>query len=892
MKECFRRPSFSVLLAIVFPVWVGVIFYYHYPRLWQALKDPLAAAKSIPSKYMGLGVVGAGLLVLVVLASHFGMAYLLSLRSNPSFRGRRRLAVAALAAAFVLGLAWSLYRYPGLQDAVVNLLLVSMIVLISGFVGRKILYALGVKPDSSLEALLFSVGLGLGLFTYVVLALALLGWLYAWVAWLIVAILGIVFAQDMWYGIKRIGKRSIELFANGFSVKNRAADIFLLSLISVYLIVNLIGALAPEIEVDALVYHLYIPKVYIQNHRLVYIPYEFRAAFPLGIEMLFTLAMLLRDSILAKLIHFALGVLSLLATYSFGKKYMGGRAGLLAATVFYTVSVVGWSSTTAYIDLGTTFFTILEIFALANWWRSRGDRWLAVAAIMCGLAMSTKYLGVFGLVILIAGILLKLSFTSGRDTLVALRTILIYAFISILMVSPWLIRNYVFTRNPVYPFFNNVFKSPLMPPINPIFDRHRFGMGDDVLTKYVLSPWNVTLHGERYGGVIGPIFLTFLPLLLVVRVDKLIKCLLLFCGIFFILWLVTFPIIRYLMPIMPFLSLIVSYVINHLVSWDKRGNAVLSTEVVAVTAATLFLNLPFFHPLWQREWNPGIVRHVPFEVVLGIESREHYLSRQIGSYEVFQYVNRYLPPEARILCFNEEFRYLCDRTLVPLFSFEAGDVVASRSVGELLWHIKDLGVTHFLINWGAVADTQRGLTILQDDFVNKHLAPLYRNKSVALYEFSFEALAPPNYIWQEGETFFSQTGSEAKDFKAPASNGQCLGMGWGTSKGDFVEYEVSLYRELPSAVLFIRYAREGQTRAELDVYLDGQLVGASPSMSLPPTGGWGYEADEWAYQELPLGNVEKGEHRVQFISQVDGGGVNIDGFFIADSSFQPPDDMH
>jgi len=57
-------------------------------------------------------------------------------------------------------------------------------------------------------------------------------------------------------------------------------------------------------------------------------------------------------------------------------------------------------------------------------------------------------------------------------------------------------------------------------------------------------------------------------------------------------------------------------------------------------------------------------------------------------------------------------------------------------------------------------------------------------------------------------------------------------------------------------------------------------------VSLAPTGGWGYEAEEWAYQELPLGTVEQGEHRVKFISQVNGGGVNVDGFFIADGSLR------
>jgi hypothetical protein len=793
-----------------------------------------------------------------------------------------------LAGIFVFGLAWLLWHYPTLFDAGVNLALLFVIILLSSFAGRKLLDLLGAESNSSLEEFVFSAGLGLGLFTCVILALALLGLLHAWLVWLILVILAMALSEDIWCSSKNLRKRLSGLFAAGFSVKDRAIDILLTSLISIYLLVNLIGALAPEIEADALVYHLYIPKVYIQNHRLVYIPYEFRAAFPLGMEMLFTLGMILSNSVLAKLTHFALGVLSLLTTYCFGRKYLGSKVGLLAATVFYTVSVVAWESTTAYIDLGTTFFSTLEIFALVNWWHSQRDRWLAVAAIMCGLAMGTKYLGVFSLVILIVGILLKPSFTGKQNILVVLRTILVYSFVSVLIVSPWLIRNYVFTGNPVYPLLNNVFKSPLMPPINPTFDRASFGMGDNVFTEYLLSPWNVTIHGERYQGTIGPIFLTFLPLLIVVRVDRIIRYLLLFCGVFFILWEISFPVIRYLIPMMPLLGLIVSYVVSSSVRWDNWGSVVLSTMVIAVTTVTLFLNLPFFHPFWQEEWSPGIVRHVPYEVVLGIESKEHYLSRHLSSYEVFQYANRNLPPDAKILCFNEEFRYLSDRTLVPVFSFEARNVVSSRNMGELLGHIKDLGVTHYLINWAYVEDTQWGLTILQDDFVNKHLDPLYTNERVTLYELSLEALPSKRYIWQEGESFLSQSGSDAIDFKAPASNGQCLGMGWGGSKGDFVEYEVPIPWDSPSAVLFVRYACEGQTEATLDVYLDGQLVGTTPSMSLSPTGGWGYEADEWAYHELPLGEVGEGIHNIKLVSQIDGGTANIDGFFIADGSSRPP----
>jgi hypothetical protein len=151
----------------------------------------------------------------------------------------------------------------------------------------------------------------------------------------------------------------------------------------------------------------------------------------------------------------------------------------------------------------------------------------------------------------------------------------------------------------------------------------------------------------------------------------------------------------------------------------------------------------------------------------------------------------------------------------------------------------------------------------------------------------FEIVSTGEYIWQEGEAFLSQSGSDAVDFKIAASNGQCLGMNWGNRRGDFAEYEVDLHFDLPAAVLYLRYAREGRWAAELDIYAGGKLIGTSPGVVLKPTGGWGYTAGEWKYQRLFLGSMEAGKYRIKLVSLIDDGGVNIDGFFIADESFQP-----
>ncbi len=151
----------------------------------------------------------------------------------------------------------------------------------------------------------------------------------------------------------------------------------------------------------------------------------------------------------------------------------------------------------------------------------------------------------------------------------------------------------------------------------------------------------------------------------------------------------------------------------------------------------------------------------------------------------------------------------------------------------------------------------------------------------------FEIVSSEEYVWHEGEAFLSQSDSSTTDFKVPASNGQCLGMDWGSRRGDFAEYEVDLPFNLTRAALYLRYAREGRWAAELDVYASGKLIGSSPSVLLKPTGGWGYKAGQWKYQKLLLGSMEAGKYRIKFVSLIDDGGVNIDGFFIADQSFRP-----
>jgi hypothetical protein len=146
----------------------------------------------------------------------------------------------------------------------------------------------------------------------------------------------------------------------------------------------------------------------------------------------------------------------------------------------------------------------------------------------------------------------------------------------------------------------------------------------------------------------------------------------------------------------------------------------------------------------------------------------------------------------------------------------------------------------------------------------------------------------PVALWIEGESWFTQIGSRGPDRPPFASRGECLGSGWGESRGHEVVYRFELDREWPAATLELRYARRDPGPARLDLILDGKTIAGA--LQLASTGGWGHLADkEWRYAAVPLGRLSSGWHLLRFVSAADKNNVNFDGFFLTADAFQPPD---
>ena len=350
--------------------------------------------------------------------------------------------------------------------------------------------------------------------------------------------------------------------------------------------VNLIGALGPELGFDALWYHLTIPKLYLEQGK-VFIPGNllYYSGMPKLIEILYIPAIYIGGEILAKLVHFSLGVGTLIVLYRLSQIFLPKTGSLLVSVVFYSNLVVAWQSTTAYIDLGRTFFEILGLYFLLSYFKYKKEANITKSAISIGLAISSKLLG-FGSLVIFTIVL----FLNKLKTLIVLRFILI----ALIIPMPWFIFSYVNTGNPVYPFFEKLYPVAASISITNIIN-------------LVRSP-----------DPISPIYLIMFPLILISwkKFDKLTKIVGVYSVISFLVWFVI-PQTgggRFIMPYLPAYSLIVVITVFTLKQKTIRN---------FVTAIILYIAL--ISIIYR-----GVANSKYLPVLIGRESKHEFLSKNLN----------------------------------------------------------------------------------------------------------------------------------------------------------------------------------------------------------------------------------------------------------------------
>jgi 4-amino-4-deoxy-L-arabinose transferase-like glycosyltransferase len=592
------------------------------------------------------------------------------------------------------------------------LFLAFILLIVFYLAGRKWARLLHLEFSRPAEAFLICTSLGHVFVSLSTMGLAFAGWFYPAVAW---SLLAAIFALTCREGIAFLKSIPTWRFPSP-SRRLEWPERLAIASIGILFLLALILALAPPIATDSLVYHLAIPKAFLENHGLVHLPNNFYSLYPQQMEMLFLFALALGGDGLAQLSGLLVACLTGLALWVYFQDRFGPRYAVLAPAVFFLSPTFFSVASNAYVDVQTGGFIFLAYFSWERWRTREHSGWFYLLLIFTGCAVATKLTAVIILPVVFLGILMEVNKRGGVGLV---KYLSLFALVVAFFILPWWGRNYFFTGNPFAPYFMQVFGGDHA--INWDLSRgeiyHQylkiFGMGHGLI-DFLLLPVNLTFFSTpnnlRFDGQIGMLYLFLMPGLLGLKRNFLPLAIVFM--ILMVFWFTQTQQIRLLTPAFLFLSIILTAGLRELTGGDAPPNTLPNKQwrrhvVTLVFALGLAFNMHLIIDDWRRIG--------PLQFLSGSENRHTYLTRHIRSYPLFKAMNESLPDDAKVLfVYMRNFGYLAERDFVSDTFLEAHtlkNLLKKDATKEGLAHnMKVQGITHLMFNDAYIFGKDAALT--------------------------------------------------------------------------------------------------------------------------------------------------------------------------------------
>ncbi|MFQ5736883.1 MAG: ArnT family glycosyltransferase [Thermodesulfobacteriota bacterium] len=538
------------------------------------------------------------------------------------------------------------------------------------------------------------------------------------------------------------GRRAAGLGSGYIAPRLSPLDLTLIAITVVLVLAILPLALTPPAVRDELIQHLAVPELYLARGRIYELPFMGFSYLPQNIDLLYMIPLAFGSDMLPRLMHMGFAVLTGLLVYFFLLPGSGRAYALLGLILYLATPLVANLSRMAYIDHGSAFFSTLALFAALKWRRERFDpKWLVYASVSMGLALGSKYNAAISY-LLIAMFMLYAYSKDRRNLPGAIKSVAIFSLVAFAVLSPWLVRNYIWKGSPFFPLWESAMHAGArgegfhvtseMAPVGKRYLLYNEGTLDLILLPLRLFWEGADNSIRRFDGVLNPVYLAFIPLAFLRRRrgDGNIKFLAIFSLLFIILAFLTVDLVtRYLMPVVPLLIILVVMGFRNLLATRR-----LAPVAVLLMAALLVFDGAYIAGLYRA--------HSPFAYLTGAESRAQYLARTLPDYDAVSYANRTLSGDAKVMLlftgdrgYYWEREYLYgDRTGVFLKRF----VKSSSSGAELEKRFTTgPGATHLFINEALMEK------FLNDNFTGDELkvvADFFNNRTTRLYSANGFAL--------------------------------------------------------------------------------------------------------------------------------------------------------
>jgi hypothetical protein len=349
-----------------------------------------------------------------------------------------------------------------------------------------------------------------------------------------------------------------------------------------------------------------------------------------------------------------------------------------------------------------------------------------------GVCLFIKFTAIFLLAALIIGIMFDKMVYKRKHPL---KHIMVLLVISLILISPWLVRAYVHTGNPVYPFGYGIFGGKYLGgQQTQVYETYRVSplVERNLLNNTLLVLWNMTFRSSDFQTPIGlsPFYMIIIPLILFFYkgIKDLRQWILLFVIsvsiMVFITWFVT-PVMRFLLSAIVLLSILTGIIVNVMIK-----QRILKLVIIIFLIVSLTFNLA----IW---WGINS-KNVYF--LASSQTKEEYYSKlkSRDPYIAMQWINENTPDDSKILLVKELRGYYLNRDYIvndPLIFYI--DYYSMSSSNELIKRLEELGVSYILINEGPLYEPKLGqfynisLSLIQD--ASRNMTLVYNESQITVY---------------------------------------------------------------------------------------------------------------------------------------------------------------
>jgi 4-amino-4-deoxy-L-arabinose transferase-like glycosyltransferase len=601
-------------------------------------------------------------------------------------------------------------------------------------VGRRLARFLSLSYENAADEISFSVMFGVGIVGLMVLGLGLAGLLAPVPVALSIGLLMTLSWQEI--------PRAFELLKRGVTATTSTRPRFILTILFGALVLVLaIRAMTPPHTPDEAIYHLSVTKRFVDQGRIFPVEDNWAGNMPFLVQMLYAVCLMAGADIAAKLFGLCLAVVCSLSLYGFSRRFLTRRVGVLSMFGFFAAGMVVEVAVTSRIDVSLAGMLFLAIYAMMVYLESGRREWLYAAAVLSGFSLGIKYSA--AIVICFLGIMFLVeSFLRGQDNAVTIiKRGILYTAIVVAVASPWFIKNFIWFRNPVYPFITGeaadlrpgqlrYFSSDDQARLDAHFERARTEMPDVAadrerqmanaaskrLDRRPLRFWEYFTRPDAYNMAEEahyPNYLfVFAPLIVFVRKIRWLTWLGVFSVFYFIAAVNVSWVARMLLPIYPALTLISAYALTELGSCISRNRQRQPYRSIALVLPVLAVSIVLGFTVLFSTLQSIHTNDLSF--IKGDLSRSEYM-KQFYYYPPSYYINTSTPENSRVMMIGAQTCYDLKRDYIADTNWDSTEwrrlLVRNNTIEQLNQELRRRGITHVWVAYGLftfVAEMGRG----------------------------------------------------------------------------------------------------------------------------------------------------------------------------------------